>query len=630
MTQNDLAIDAEAPAPAPRHTDADLGFLEALWLRARVSRPFYISIVVYGLFALIGLQTGLLPSDVLVTAGIFFILVMGLDLLFGMAGLLSFAHVAFFAIAAYSVVILNTKFGVNIWLAGLIGTALNIILSYILGRVCLRLSGSYFILGTLAFGLMVGSFINIAYPLTGGGAGIGGLERPEIFGAPMQSDLQIGAFIWFAAIAVLWYSLAMVNSRSGRAMRAMRSDPEAAQALGINTERLRNSTFVLSATYASLAGILYAMYFGALHPISFNIGVLVNVLLMLFIGGYGSFWGGLVGATFIILLPDLNASLNTGKDLFNGLLFAVIILAFPRGTAGIANTVFRHWNDRRGQKLHHPFDPVGKVSDIDVLTPYAQRGQRPDRLEIRDVKKHYGGVRAVDGVSTSVSGGQIKGLIGPNGAGKSTLINLISGSTAPTSGEVFLGEKRLTGLLPHQIARLGVVRTFQNERLFGDLNVIENVMVGFEQGSDGRFRDLLASAVMVRGWAKEELQARRAARAWLEFFGLGDYAEQSVEQLPTGLRKLVEVARACASGPVVLLLDETAAGLNETERQSFRQTINRLREAGMAIVLIEHDLEMVMALSDEICVLDFGQKIADDVRQVVLDDERVISAYLGG
>jgi branched-chain amino acid transport system ATP-binding protein len=245
------------------------------------------------------------------------------------------------------------------------------------------------------------------------------------------------------------------------------------------------------------------------------------------------------------------------------------------------------------------------------------------------VQKNFGGVKAVDSVSFTVAPGIIKGLIGPNGAGKSTIINLISGVLPPTAGSISLGGARLTGLRPDEVARIGLMRTFQHERLFVDLNVIENVMVGYEKGIRGSFAELFEATTGVCRWAEEEREARRMARAWLDAFGLGEYAEEPIEKLPTGLRKLVEVARACASRPRVLLLDETAAGLNTTERMAFREILNRLRRSGMTIVLIEHDLELVMEMSDEICVLDFGQKIADGTPQQVRNNEQVISAYLG-
>jgi branched-chain amino acid transport system permease protein len=614
---------------AAARTEPMTNFWDGLLLRTRVNRAFYVSLGLYALFAIAGLKSGVIHSDILVRSGIFFILVMGLDLLFGLGGMLSFAHIGFFSVGAYAVAVLNATYDVDIWLAALAGTAVNVVMSYLLGRICLRLSGSYFILGTLAFGLMIHSLIVVTYPVTGGDAGLGGISRPGIGGTTLASDLQFGALVWMIAAVLLWYALSLAHSRAGRALKAMRSDAIAVGCLGVDEARLRTNIFVLSAGFASIAGALYASYFGAVHPESFNLGVQVDVLLMLFLGGYGSIWGGLLGSTFITVLPDLNGSLSAGKELFNGLLFAVIILAFPRGLAGAIEEFAKLFFPADGRVVRRSGEPARPVPNSYGVFDQPFKAGRGAPLVIGNVQKHFGGVTAVNDVSFAVAPGTVKGLIGPNGAGKSTTINLISGLTAPNSGSICLGEKVLTGLRPHEVARAGVMRTFQHERLFGDLNVIENVMVGYEQGVRGTWAELFQSTTGIGNWARQEREARRVAMAWLEALGLGKRADDAVETLPNGLRKLVEVARACASRPSVLLLDETAAGLNETERLAFREMIYLLRQAGMTIVLIEHDLELVMELSDEICVLNFGQKIADGTPQQVRSNEQVVSAYLG-
>jgi branched-chain amino acid transport system permease protein len=607
-------------------------FWDALALRVRANRAFYVSLGLYALFAIIGLGTGLLHSDILVRSGIFFILVLGLDLLFGLGGMLSFAHIGFFSIAAYTVAVLNVSYGVNIWLAAVAGIALNVLMSYGLGLICLRLSGSYFILGTLAFGLMIHSVIVVAYPITGGDAGIGGIARPQIAGLTLASDLLFGAVVWIIAAMLLWCSLSLTHSRAGRALKAMRGDAVAAACLGIEEARLRTNIFVLSAVFASIGGALYSSYFEAVHPDSFGLGVLVDVLLMLFLGGYGSIWGGLIGATFITVLPDLQTWLNAGKELFDGILFAVIILAFPRGIAGAIEQLASRFVPADAAHSSRAGRLAGRslARRSAVLEPSAKADHCGDAaLAVRHLGKRFGGVNAVDDVSFQVTPGTLKGLIGPNGAGKSTMINLITGILPPSAGTVSLGDKLLTGLRPDQIARIGIMRTFQHERLFADLNVVENVMVGYEHGIRGTWRELFQSAVGVRTWAQEESDGRRVALAWLDLLGLDQRADDEVETLPNGLRKLVEVARACAASPIVLLLDETAAGLNETERLAFRDIIKRLRRSGMTIILIEHDLELVMELSDDICVLNFGQKIAEGTPEQVRNSEQVVSAYLG-
>jgi branched-chain amino acid transport system permease protein len=622
ITLDDQRRLPEAGALGTASSPASVGFGAALRWRARRNRAFFIVTPLYALAALVALKLGWVHSDVLVSSAIFFILVMGLDLLYGCAGMLSFAHVGFFAVGAYAVAILSVTFGIDPWLAGAAGLVVNLLLSFVLGRICLRLSGSYFMLGTLAFGIMVHAVLTVAYEITGGDAGLGGIPRPSIGGLRLGSDRSFGTLVWLLAALLFWCTLTLSRSRAGRALRAVRTEPVAAACLGIHVDRLKTNVFVLSAIYASLAGSLFAMYHGAVHPDSFSLGVLLNVLLMLFLGGEGSIWGGLIGATFISILPDLGGSLHAAKDLVNGVLFSLIIFLFPSGIAGgIARLLAR-------RRPSLPADAaVAGVAALPPLAPANDAG--PATLQLDAVSKRFGGVQAVAGVGFSAAPGTVKGLIGPNGAGKSTLMNLISGVARADEGSVRLGGRDLVGLRPDQVARAGVQRTFQHERLFAHLDVIENVMVGHERGVSGSLRGLVWSAFALRGAVADELESRRVAHAWLAVTGLAAHADGAVDQLPNGLRKLIEVARACAARPQVLLLDETAAGLNDTERQAFRAIVRRLRDAGLTVVLIEHDIELVMELSDEICVVNFGRRIADGTPDAVRRDEQVMAAYLG-
>ncbi len=613
---------AEAlPSPAP------VGLGAALRWRAVRNRVFFIVAPLYALCAFIALQMGWIHTDVLISSGIFFILVLGLDLLYGCAGMLSFAHVGFFAVGAYSVAILSVTHGFNPWLAALCGMVINLGLSFLLGRICLRLSGSYFMLGTLAFGIMVHAVITVAYPITGGDAGLGGISRPSIAGTQLSSDGSYGTLVWGVAAVLFWCTLTLSRSRAGRAMRALRTEPEAASCLGIQVDRLKTNVFVLSAMYASVAGALFAMYYGAVHPDSFNLGVLLNVLLMLFLGGEGAIWGALIGATFISALPDISGSLHMAKDLFNGILFSVIILAFPSGVAGAVMRLL-------GKRAAAPSAESALSTATRPMPPVMPVGGDAGPhdaavLALEGVGKRYGGVQAADAVDFAVRRGSVKGLIGPNGAGKSTLMNLISGVVKADEGRITLDGRSLLGLRPDQVAREGVQRTFQHERLFAHLDVVENVMVGHERGIRGSLGEILASALSLPSTVAAELEARRTAENWLAAMGLEAHAQSQVVELPNGLRKLVEVTRACAAGPRVLLLDETAAGLNDTERQAFRAIVRRLREAGLTIVLIEHDIDLVMELSDEVCVINFGKRIADGTPDEVRRDEQVVTAYLG-
>jgi branched-chain amino acid transport system permease protein len=590
--------------------------------RVRKNIAFLVVLSAYGICSAILYLAGVIHSDVLVTSAIFFILVMGMDLLFGCAGLLSFGHVGFFAIGAYTVAILFNLFAVTPSIGILAAVILNAGLSYVLGRVCLRLSGSYFMLGTLAFGIMIHAVITVWYPVTGGDAGLGGIPRPSIYGFTFQSDLAFGCLAWACAIALFWLTLNLSNSRIGRALRATRSDAIGSACVGINVGRLKTSVFVVSSLYASLSGSLFAIYNGAVHPDSFSLSALLDVLLMLFFGGEGTIWGALLGTTLIRALPDISGPLQSAKILFNGILFSLVIYAFPRGLAGaIEDAVARWWQKPA---------PEMKEARTELQLPMCNGGSGGSAsLIVQGIERSFGGVRAVDGIDLEVESGELRGLIGPNGAGKSTLINLITGVVPPDSGRVLLGKNDLTGLRPDQIAQSGVQRTFQQERLFNKLTVVENVMVGCEGGTDGALREFPACALSSRSSLEAEAAARRMANTWLESLGLGQYADMHVEGLPHGLRKLVEVARACATGPAVLLLDETAAGLNDAEKLEFKRVIAALRKSNLTIVLIEHDIDFVMELSDRVTVVNFGKKIGEGTPDQVRNNEAVILAYLG-
>lgn len=587
---------------------------------------FMVALPLYAIFALGASWAGWIHSDVFITSAIFFILVMGMDLLYGCAGMLSFGHVGFFAIGAYSVAALSTTYGFDLWTATLGGILINIVVSYLLGRICLRLSGSYFMLGTLAFGIMVHASITVGYTVTGGDVGLGGIARPIIAGVSLSTDKSFGALAWGVAAVIFWLTLTLSGSRAGRALRAVRSDPVAAACLGVNVDRVKTNIFLLSAVYASVAGSLFAMYHGAVHPDSFSLGVLLNVLLMMFLGGEGTIWGGLIGATFISILPDISGSFAAAKDLFNGILFSVIIFLFPGGVGGAIRDGFnrRARSRRDADSFESSLAVRGDVPDLG-LAP----GASGPALVVTDIHKAFGGVKAVDGVSFDVARGTVKGLIGPNGAGKSTMMNLISGVLPADRGSVALGTTKLAGLRPDETARIGIQRTFQHERLFSHLTVVENVMVGAERGIDGSVGSILVCALALPSTLKADAVARAEALEWLSACGLAAHAESSVESLPHGLRKLVEVARACAAKPSVLLLDETAAGLNETERAAFKQIVRKLRAAGLTTVLIEHDIDLVMELCDDICVINFGRRIADGPPAHVRSHEEVIAAYLG-
>jgi ABC-type branched-subunit amino acid transport system ATPase component/ABC-type branched-subunit amino acid transport system permease subunit len=581
---------------------------------------FFVVLAAYGTASWLLYWFGLLHSDVVVTSAIFFIVILGLDLLYGCAGLLSFGHVGFFAIGAYSVAVLHAQFGLGPFVSTACGLAINGAVSYVLGRVCLRLSGSYFMLGTLAFGIMMHGVITVWYSITGGDGGLGGIPRPQIGAVELNSDWSFGLLVWACAAVLFWGSYNLSCSKVGRAARAIRSDEIAAACLGINVPRVKMNLFVISAGFASLGGSLFATYNGAVHPDSFSLGTLLDLLLMLFFGGEGTIWGGLLGTTFMRLLPDIASDLHGAKILFSGVLFTVIILALPRGIAGTINDLI----DRL--RIRDASPPASAVVGI----PFElSRVPSETLLRVENVSRSFGGVRAVEDVTLTVKNGRIKGLIGPNGAGKSTLMNLISGILPIDTGRIVLDGTPLQGLLPHEIAWSGIQRTFQHERLFSHLTIVENIMVGQERGANGSAREFAGCALGLPATLKSEIIARQKAGEWLASLGLSEYADAAIGKVPHGLRKLVEVARACATSPILLLLDETVAGLNDAEGQAFQKVIRALRGKGLTIVIIEHDVDFIMSLCDEICVLNFGKTIADGPPEAIRQDVAVREAYLG-
>ncbi|MBV9066489.1 MAG: branched-chain amino acid ABC transporter ATP-binding protein/permease [Methylobacteriaceae bacterium] len=584
------------------------------------NRAFFIALAVYAIVMAVLFQLGWLFSDVIVTSGIFFILVMSLDLAVGYAGLLSLGHTSIFAIGAYVVAVLLRHSMLSFWPATIVALVFNVVLGAVLGSAFLRLRGSYFMLGTLAFGLAVHAVLRIWGDVTGGDAGLGGLPRPAVFGTELRTDFTFGALVWFIAVVLFWLSMNLTRSRVGRALRAIRSDEISAAAAGIDVGRLKVAAFSISAGYASISGSLFASYNGAVHPDSFSLSTLLDLLMMLFFGGEGTIWGALFGSTIMRILPDLTGSFHAGKLLLSGLIFVVILFVFPRGIAGAVALLRRRFGYARRKSI----TPTARAR----IEPNLSGTSQPV-LQVAQLGKAFGGLRAVDDVSFEVRSGQIKSLIGPNGAGKTTLLNLISGVLKPDQGSIRVNGVELGGTRSDRVARLGVQRTFQHERLFGQLTVLENVMIGAEGGTKGTLGDLIACTLATGTSLEREYAARTLASRWLASVGLADKADEQVASLPHGQRKLVELARTAAANPTVLMLDETAAGLNDTEKMQLKALVRDFRDQGTAVIVIEHDTDFVMELSDEIVVMNFGRKIADGSPSAVSEDRAVLEAYLG-
>jgi branched-chain amino acid transport system ATP-binding protein len=514
----------------------------------------------------------------------------GLNILYGLVGEVSLGQAGFLALGAYGVAILTTKAGLNFWGALPLTIIIVAAISAILSVPALRLTGPYLAMVTIAFGFIVESVSIEWADLTGGSSGISGIP------APFPTNGMAMLICVFAALGVAGFYL-LARSPLGLAMRAVASAPSAARGIGIGPLPVRTAAFVLAAAAAGLAGGLQAALTGFIAPSSFPFSQSILLLLGVVVGGAGRTWGPIIGAAIVGLLPELLAGLAEYRLLVFGAALLLVLWLAPGGVAGLFEA-FRK------------VDP-SSLRKIDASPALAFLAQRRGALQARHLRVAFGGVVAVGGVDLDAPPNRITSLIGPNGAGKTTLINLVSGFQRGDAGTVHVREVDVTGLPAHQIARAGLARTFQTAQPFTGLTVLDNVRLGLLRGR-------------WFGEAKPEL-----ARALLALVGYEGSNSTASESLPHVDRRLLEIARALATRPSILLLDEPAAGLGAADTARLDQLLQRLAQAGLAIVLVEHDMALVMAVSHEIVVLDAGRSIACGKPASVRADPAVKAAYLG-
>lgn len=549
--------------------------------------------------------------NLLVLTAIYGFVVTGMVLLTGYTGLVSLGHAAFFGVGAYAAAILGGTAGLNPWLSLVAGTAIAALSAYIVGLPLLRLSGHYLALATLAWGVIASTLFTQMAFLTGGPDGFSNVPTLSFFGWDMVGEGRFYYLVLVVAVAGALMLGALLNSRSGRAVRALASSEVAASSLGVNVSRLKLQVFVLSAAFAGLGGGLYAYFIAFIAPSTFDIGASIRLLTMTMIGGAHPL-GGLVGAGIIIgldnLLQDIlpNASGQAGQVqiIIYGLALVILMIASPKGLAPLLRRI---WNPRLRVKT------VGTV---------AAPAPEPAELKVETVSRTFGGLVAVNQLSLNVKSGEIVGLIGPNGAGKTTAFNLMSGVLTPSSGRVVLNGQDVTGLSSERMARLGLTRTFQETAPF-DMSVLENVMMGCYTHTRGN----LWSGLIGLGRA-DEARAQAEALHILKRIGL-DNADAPASALSVGQRRQLEVARALALRPRVLLLDEPAAGLRFGEKRLLSQFLDGLRKEGIALLLVEHDMGVVMGLVDRLVVMNYGKTLANGEPKQVARNPAVIEAYLG-
>ncbi|WP_024539163.1 branched-chain amino acid ABC transporter ATP-binding protein/permease [Comamonas badia] len=568
--------------------------------------------------------------------GLYAMVAVGLVMLTGVGGITSFGQAAFVGLGAYATAWICTSPvaaqalswvhpDVLPWLGLVLGLIVTGVIAWVLGAVTLPLSGHFLALGTIAWGLSLYYIFGNLEGL-GGFTGISGIQALSIAGYELTSPRLFGIIIWVVLLLGIWAMNNLLDSREGRAIRALKSGRVMAESMGVDTSRQRMKLFLLAALLAAISGWLYAHLQRFVNPTPFSLNISIEYLFMAVVGGSGHLWGAVLGATLITLLkeqlqdllPQLLGSSGNFEVIVFGILMLLILQRAADGIWPLITARTRGWvkpaaaaaasaHVTQAVLARRKLPPVGQVV-----------------LNATQVTKRFAGLVANDAVDLDVKAGEVHALIGPNGAGKSTFFNMISGVDDPTSGSVTLMGQSMAGKPSRAFAALGMGRTFQHVRLLGQRSVLENVALGAHlRGRKGWV------AAMLRRDRHEEAALLAEARKQIERCGLMSYIDTPAASLPLGQQRVVEIARALAAQPTILLLDEPAAGLRHLEKQALADLLIQLRGEGMALLVVEHDMEFVMNLADRITVLEFGKVIALGNPAEVQANPRVMEAYLG-
>ncbi|MEH2510889.1 ABC-type branched-subunit amino acid transport system ATPase component/ABC-type branched-subunit amino acid transport system permease subunit [Nitrobacteraceae bacterium AZCC 1564] len=575
------------------------------------------------LMALVPFIPGIPPFWIVLldNIGLAALVAMGLVLLTGVGGLTSFGQAAFCGFGGYATALLTTSYGLSPWLTLPIALVVSGAAAVILGLMTVRLSGHYLPLGTIAWGLSL-FYLFGKLEFLGRNDGISGIPPLSLGSLQLADPARIYFAVWLAVIICALLTTNLLDSRMGRAIRALRRGHVAAEAFGVETARAKLLVFIYAAVLAGLSGWLYAHFQRAVNPTPFGLNASIEYLFIAVVGGAGYVWGAVLGAGIVVVLKEFlqstlpvvfhgSAQLET---VIFGILLVTLLQIAPGGMWPRLAALF-------------PLTSTPRRPEAGEALPAAHRPQESGKslLNIVKARKQFGGVVAVNDVSFGVGSREIVALIGPNGAGKSTTFNLITGVLPASGGNISVLGNNVSNASPQDVVKLGVARTFQHVKLVPDMTVLENVALGAHlRGHAGPV------ASMLRLDRADEAKLLSEAARQIERVGLGDQMHQLAGNLSLGQQRIVEIARALCVNPLLLLLDEPAAGLRHMEKQKLSALLRQLRSEGMSVLLVEHDMGFVMDIADRIVVLEFGTKIAEGVPSAIRTNPDVIKAYLGG